>query len=118
MLAPVLALALSWQDQQSGFTKASELFAQCQADVRYQDQVRVSQADAGDARHCIGYIQGFTDGADLKSYSICLGAATYGTLSRVYVAYLEKNPKFLDIPCSTAFLFALTEAYPCSTNHK
>jgi hypothetical protein len=42
-----------------------------------------------------------------------VGAASDGTLSRIYVAYMQKNPKLLDEYKGTGLFLALRDAYPC-----
>ena len=34
-------------------------------------------------------------------------------MTRIYVAYMQKNPKLLDQPKSLGLLDALMDAYPC-----
>jgi hypothetical protein len=52
------------------------------------------------------------DGADgLRGF--CAQSATVGTIAKVYIAYMDKNPKMFDEREGTGFISALQEAYPC-----
>ncbi len=46
--------------------------------------------------------------------TICAEGATVGTLSRVYVAYVEKNPKLMDEPKAAGLYEAFAIEYPCA----
>lgn len=76
-----------------------------------QDNREVS-GDLALALVCTNYIQGFMDAGTLST-SFCTGEATIATVIRVYVAYLDKNPKLLDGMRGTGVLLSLTDAYPC-----
>jgi starvation-inducible outer membrane lipoprotein len=56
------------------------------------DSAEPSVRDANDGRIWQAYINGFLDGVMFGDNTICTEGATVGTLSRVYVAYMEKNP--------------------------
>jgi hypothetical protein len=63
------------------------------------DSPSPSVADANEGRRCQAYIDGFLDGATASGdTTICTEGATIGTLSRVYVSFMEKNPKLMDEP--------------------
>ena len=44
--------------------------------------------------------------------------ASYGTIIRLYVLYMEKNPKKLDDLPIVGMLYALADAYPCPVKPK
>jgi hypothetical protein len=53
------------------------------------------------------------DGLDMAGKGVCLAGATTGTIARVYVAYMQKNPKMFDVEKSVGLTNALIENYPC-----
>jgi hypothetical protein len=65
-----------------------------------------------DGGRCLGYLAGFADAAG-ERFGFCVKGTTTGTLARVYVAYMDKNPKLFDEPESVTVDFALADAYPC-----
>jgi hypothetical protein len=65
--------------------------------------------------NCASYISGFVDGLGPTPGGCPSPDATVGTLIRVYVAYMEKNPKWLDDYRFVGLLRAIREAYPCPT---
>ena len=97
--------------------RGSYLFHSCQAAIRIMDLPTNAgtEEDLEDSRFCQGYLSGFVDLAQLiPSSSICVGEdATAGTLFRVYVAYMEKNPKLMDASMIHGVILALRDAYPC-----
>jgi hypothetical protein len=46
---------------------------------------------------------------------ICDDGASVGTLSRVYVAYMQANPKMMDEYESHGLFMAFAVAYPCKS---
>ena len=71
-----------------------------------------SYATIGGSSRCAGYIEGMLDGAD-SSRGFCVQGATTGTIARVYIVYMDKNPKMFDEREVTGFMAALRESYPC-----
>ncbi len=63
---------------------------------------------------CVAYIDGFTDGLNLERDTVCVVGASLGTLSRVYISYMEKNPRLLDEHKVVGLRRALLDIYPCS----
>jgi hypothetical protein len=55
----------------------------------------------------------FNDFYSVEPSTICLGGASMGTTIRVYVAYMDKNPKLMDEWMITGVGRALRENYPC-----
>lgn len=45
--------------------------------------------------------------------SICLGDASEGTMIRVYVAYMDRNPKLMDELMILGVVSSLHDSYPC-----
>ena len=111
MLAPVLALAMMQQSDPSG----GKLYVQCLAEVRLLDAPpnKQEQSDVVPAVACVAYIDGFTDGVNLFGQHVCIGKASLGTLARVYVEYMKKNPTMMERPKNLTLTLALEDAYPC-----
>jgi hypothetical protein len=108
MLAPLLALAMQLpSDQGSG----SGLYADCKVYLSIADDLKGSTANDLQAGVCIGYISGFTD--SVNGDHICASDATMGTIVRVYIAYMDKNPKLFDAPRAVGLDLALKDAYRC-----
>jgi hypothetical protein len=89
------------------------LFHACQASIRVMDAPNVGASDLHDAEFCRGYFRGFGDLNDMRGSTICLSSASSGPTIRVYVAFMEKNPKLLDAPMIVGVVDALVDAYPC-----
>jgi hypothetical protein len=88
----------------------------CQASIRVMDSPSASDSDVRNGAFCSGYFHGFGDYNDMNSgSSVCLGGASVGTSIRVYVAYMEKNPKYLDDAMIIGVIYALKDTYPCPT---
>jgi len=77
------------------------------------DSPTANERDLRDGGFCLGYFRGFGDYNAMASSSICLDRAHTGTAIRVYVAYMEKTPKFLDETMIIGVIYALKDAYPC-----
>jgi hypothetical protein len=66
------------------------------------------------ANSCIGYIQGFVQAFELNgAMVICTEGASWGTMARVYVAYMDAHPKLMDEHKANDLAAALVDAYPC-----
>lgn len=98
--------------------KGSSLFQACKANIRVVDSNVEGEADHYYAYRCVGYLQGFMDTIPLSSKQawprVCIGGATIGTLARVYVKFIEDNPKYLDMHRGIGFIEAMRAAYPCA----
>ena len=97
MLAPILLLASIPHANIPSSQRGSALFQLCEANLRIMDSTNPSVSDVGSARECQGYIAGFVDGlrmGDEKLVCIGDGAATLGTLSRVYVMFMQKTRSY------------------------
>jgi hypothetical protein len=94
--------------------KGAVLYSECKAYIALVDKTRSIDSDAMlDAGTCLGYISGFTDVVALGSSTVCLKPVTAATLIRVYIAYMDKNPKLFEEPRNLTVALALTDAYPC-----
>jgi Rap1a immunity proteins len=115
MLAFRLAVLQQGTSEVSMLDRGSALYQSCQALVKTMDSPEATQ-DYRAAASCSSYIDGFTDGLDFRSRnSVCVTGATLGTMSRIYVAYMQKNPKLLDLYKSVGLYMALLDSYPCAT---
>jgi hypothetical protein len=110
MIVHLLALAMLVQDNQRPASLGSALYAHCQEAVRILDNPRAG-GDLQSATECTAYIDGFTDA--LSFPGVCVNGASVATITRVYVAYMQKNPKLMDDPKSLGLLESLRNAYPC-----
>ena len=108
MLVPLLALAIL-----APTDKGSTLYTDCKAFVAMLNgNAKQEYSVAASAFRCAGYVDGIMDGADgLRGF--CASNASTGTIVRVYIAYMDKNPKMFDEREGTGFMSALQEAYPC-----
>ena len=120
MLAPLLALAMMQSWELKPQDKGSALLHACKAELRVIDSAD-GKGDPEDrvlAHTCFQYVQGFADGSDLAGENVCAGTATIGTLIRVYVAFVEKNPKLLEAYRGVGLHMARLDAYPCPVKGK
>lgn len=95
----------------------SSLFHACQSSVRAMDGVHADPSDSSFDLYCAGYFEGFSDVVTLNESSLCIKNARIGTLIRVYIAYMEKNPRYLDSPKIIGVIFALKESYACPSKN-
>jgi Rap1a immunity proteins len=77
------------------------------------DSPTPNESDMRDGGYCLGYFRGFGDLNAMVGSSVCLDRASTGTVIRVYVAYMEKNPKYLDDAMVIGVIYALKDGYPC-----
>ena len=114
MLATIVALLLSpaVPVPQRGTT----LFLDCKQRIRIIDSPTPDDGDMMEefrqSEHCFAYIQGYLD-ASASRTGICLAGASFDTLIRVYIAYMEKHPTLLDAHMAYGLRTALMDAYPC-----
>jgi Rap1a immunity proteins len=93
----------------------SFLYHACQAEIRVIDSPTGGESvDKAQQPFCYAYIQGFVDGTNAEGKSFCLQSATAETVTRVYIAYMEKNPKLFDLYKAEGVFRALSDAYPCN----
>lgn len=122
MLLPILLLGFVGASVPSPMAPESagsdNLFHSCEAALRILDPTtsHVDPRDVGTSEGCLGYLQGFSDGGQLASWSICVGNASMTTLARVYVDYLRKNPQILEKPRSVGILLAFRQNFPCTVD--
>ena len=109
MLVPILMLTMLAQNSPDPKSLGSALYAHCQEAIRIIDNPR-ADGDLQSATECTAYIDGFTDSG---SALFCMDSSSVATLTRIYVTYMQKNPKLLDQPKSLGLLEAMVDAYPC-----
>ena len=120
MLTPVLMLVMAGAVNPTleppDFLKGANLFHSCEAALRVLDTTssHFEDKDVAAGEGCLGYLDGFVDGGQLKTWSICVEDARISSMARVYVVYMQKNPQLLERPRSIGVLLALKEEYPCS----
>jgi Rap1a immunity proteins len=109
MIVPLLALAMTAGE----VGKASRLYHSCKDLIAITDHTaRKDASETLEAGRCLGYVDGFIQGSFAHPFA-CSGEATNETIVRVYIAYMDKNPKLLDEIEGVTFLYAMKDAYPC-----
>jgi hypothetical protein len=99
---------------EANVNKGSSLFASCQAHIRVMDRTYKNlDEDFPASEYCVGYVEGFTTGNVYGGGSLCFKEASAGTLVRVYVAYMQRNPKLLDDDKYVGLGLALRDSYQC-----
>jgi hypothetical protein len=111
MLIPSLALAMQLTTSNVG--KGSALYSQCKTHIALIEKTKeIDTGSAVDAGVCIGFLTGFVEAAR-ERFGFCVKDTTINTLARVYVAYMDKNPKLFDENEGITVSLALVDAYPC-----
>ena len=111
MLGPLLALALM-QSSALG-DRGSDLFNNCQAAIREVDSPTGGvDADLQPGQRCSDYISGLADGMS-QAHSACFGETTKVSLVRVYVAFMQVHPKYMEEYQANGFYPAMLQTYPC-----
>jgi hypothetical protein len=120
MLVFVVAFPKTASSQDQTPVLGSDLVDQCKAYIRFTTS---GSGDAFKAGECFGYINGFGDGTgsiaplppsvNWRGSGYCYTNASSVTLAKVYLAFMEKNPKYLDYDEGKTLLLALHDAYPC-----
>jgi Rap1a immunity proteins len=118
MIHFALYLALGLQSSVDPVESGSRMYHNCQANIRVMDGEHVTDSEIDNALICSSYIRGFIDGFGSASSALCLVGATSGTMSRVYVSYMQKNPKLMDSQARIGVLAALKDAYNCIDSSK
>lgn len=114
MLFPLLLAITSFKAAPNDEFRGTWLFQACKGSIRGMDAPLTHKPaeDNDNFEDCISYIGGYLDGVQMAGG--CQAApASMGTLARVYVAYMEKNPKMLDQFRGIGLRNALRDSYPC-----
>jgi hypothetical protein len=119
LIAASLALApapvLAQRPEAAHFT-IGELRRECLAvDRIYDDSRPLSRADAAHAHHCLGFIQGFVDGATLIAYArppaLCGSfELSIGQLRDLFVGWATRHPEDWDDPAALGLLRSITDS--------
>jgi len=138
MLIPLLALAMM-QPTPVDLKTGTRLYHSCQEAKKMvlwksgQDCGKAKALNAEGAKvadgsndvhndqvsECLAYIGGYIDGSHVSDdHLFCMGEVTVGTTIAVYLAFMDRNPKFLDSPRALGLGLALMEAYPCPAKGK
>jgi len=112
LIVPLLYFAVFAAQPQSTMQTGTGLFMACQALIKSDSQANRGTDDV-QVGVCLGYLDGYTAGLAEGSKVVCASQATFGTMARVYVAYMEAHPKLLDAPKNIGLFLALQDAYPC-----
>jgi hypothetical protein len=113
MLVPVFVLAVMSTTLEAPNT-ATKLYTDCKQHVAFAngENPRPSGDVLFNAGFCLGYVTGLTD-ALVSKRLVCVSDGNTTTFVRVYIAYMDKNPKLFDQPINAGVEDAITEAYPC-----
>jgi hypothetical protein len=118
MLIPLLALVLLRQTAIANSDPddtGAVLVQNCRATIRVLDQRDSNnEVEIAKSLECIRYIEGFIDGVNILNRRVCVQGASKGTVARVYVAFMEKNPKYFDRPREVGLALALIDGYSCT----
>ena len=99
-------------------SKGTALYRGCKAEVRLMDRPSLAQAPESDllnGSYCVGYLNGYLSNLH-SSDAICTHGEPIGSLVRIYVTFMEKNPHLLTEDRLLGLRSALREAFPCSIN--
>lgn len=112
MFAPLLLLAMTQTPLPAAADRGAVLYSKCLADVRLMDNPSDVKNLAA-INECADYIHGFADALAVTDAPVCSGQSSLGTLVRVYVSYMQANPKMMDSNKVVGLMNALRIAYPC-----
>jgi hypothetical protein len=121
MLLPLLVLNMHAQTAPyvDPVNRGSELLRMCQsvATLEAANGRAATASDASAAAGCTAYISGFNEAtaeSDSPRKPFCVkDETTTRELVRIYVAYMQENPKWLDYDKSVGLTLALQGAFPC-----
>ena len=111
MIVPILALAMMLPED---MTTGSHLYRACKtsSDSFARADQRATPLETALSSECLSYVGGFIDAQNLREKPLfCLGDATMGTTVRVYLKYMDENPKTLDSPRWVGLSLALILAW-------
>lgn len=97
--------------QSDDVTSGASLFAACQGAVRSLNG-SYSPDDVLPGQYCMGYIEGLMQGIEGRK-AFCPTSFRPSTLTRVYVSFMQKNPKYFDQPKAYGLIASLAATYPC-----
>lgn len=98
-----------------GLRKGADLYRECKALIRLTDG-NEHEDDGMYGIHCLGYIEGLSDGLTLSARKVCIRNVTNEAKVRTYVSFMEKNSRYMEYDQLTTVLAAMADAYPCPIN--
>lgn len=115
MLALSLLLFAGQVAVQADLSRGSHLYGSCQAAVRWSDDPASAQAklELASSTYCFGYLGGYIDGLNVLKEQVCLRGASLNTIARVYVHYVQRNPKLMEESRALGLLLSLKSNYGC-----
>ena len=118
VLSLLLATAVTGKadDATREIVKGAALYRSCQAEVRLMELPDVSHAtqpDLIDGAFCVGFVNGFTGNLSGARVGVCTNGSNMGTVVKVYVTFMNENPKLMDEDRRVGLGMALQIAYPC-----
>ncbi len=115
MLMLFLAMITRSSAMPADLSKGAHLYGSCQAAVRLNDDPNSAQAKAelASSTYCFGYVGGYIDGLNVLKEEVCVRGASLETIARVYVIYMQQNPKLMDEGRALGLLLSLKASYGC-----
>lgn len=115
MLALVFSALINQGQLANDVTKGLHLYRSCQAAVRMSNNPETVQARAelASSTYCFGYLGGYIDAVNRLKPEVCLRNTSLNAVARVYVAFMDANPKLLDENRAFGVLLATKNAYTC-----
>jgi hypothetical protein len=115
MIAPLIALALLQAGRQPNPATNPFLIHACQVSVQLHETHTPAPNDEATRLDiaCVSYIQGFADAAALTQ-GLCVKNVRIGTLTKEYLAYMERHPEMLGQQKALSLAASIRENHPCS----
>ena len=115
MLVLLLALIAGQAAMPADLSRGCHLYGSCQAAARLSDDPASAQAksELASSTYCFGYIGGYMDGLNVLKEQVCIRGASLDTIARVYVLYMQRNPKLMDEGRALGLLLSLKSSYAC-----
>jgi Rap1a immunity proteins len=88
-----------------------ELMGQCvAAEGMALGPVSASGEQVGNGALCIGYVEGYTDGAKAD---VCIPPRSLMAVINSFLMYMKDNPKYYEMPKAAGLRAAIDATYPC-----
>lgn len=118
MFVPILIFVLGTGQDAGHPMTGDELVQACRASVRILNG-EGREGDTLNAHFCASFVEGFISGLHVSDDKVCVRSEdNRATLVKVYVAYMDKNPRLLDSTADVGLYLALKEGYPCAAKSK
>jgi hypothetical protein len=94
------------------------LYSDCRAALKTVEADKPTAADQLSSAKCQGYLEAFVDlrGSELTDFCPP-DEASLGTVLRIYLNFMVKNPTYMDRPRREGVRAALKESYPCQSKN-